>query len=214
VFKIIKHNLFFILPYLFFIIVSMIVLSIFGKMDVHIFINRWHSSFSDVFFKYYTHTGNGIFAAFISIILLFVKYRYAIVSALSATLSGIIIQLFKLLVFKDSYRPVLYFKTFYTGDYQLHLVPGVEPGNLYSFPSGHSATAFAIFFLLAVIIKTKYLKFLLFIIAFFSAFSRVYLSWHFLGDIAAGSIIGVLFTLVIYWLISRSKTPWLDKSII
>jgi membrane-associated phospholipid phosphatase len=211
--SIIKQNSAFFIPYLIFLVISSIALMVYGKADTHLYLNGIHSTALDVFFKYYTHTGNGIFATCFTLALCFVKFRYAIISAVSTTLSGIIVQILKILVFKDALRPVLYFKTLYGKMVQIHTVSGATPGNLYSFPSGHSATAFAVFLLLAIIIGKPWLKFVLFILAFFSAFSRVYLSWHFLGDTMVGSLIGVTITLMFYTILSKSKKAWLDKSI-
>ena len=211
--KILYKKLIFIIPYLIFVIIISIILLIYEKPEIHIFINSCHNSFYDFFFKYWTHLGHGIFALSVTVFLLFVKYKWAIISATSNILASVTVQLLKRQIFTESYRPVFYFKNFYSGDYNLYLLNGIEPGSLHSFPSGHSVTAFAVFFLLSVIVKQRYLKIIFFFIAASVAYSRVYLSWHFLGDILAGSIIGVTYALISYLLITRSKADWLDNSI-
>jgi membrane-associated phospholipid phosphatase len=214
VIKTLKENKAFIIPYA--IVLSTVVcfMLIYGKADIHIYLNRFRHPAADWFFKYFTHTGDGLFAGLFTISLLFIKFRYALIAAISTTLTGLIVQFLKLVVFEDLCRPLMYFETVYTGSYELRLVNDAPPGLFYTFPSGHSATAFAIFFLLALISKKKIIKFLFFIVAGISAYSRVYLSWHFLGDIAMGSFIGVLITFFAYWIIKRSKRMWLDKSFI
>lgn len=204
----------FILPYLSVVFISLIFILLYSKKDIHLFINHFHFSFFDWFFKYFTHLGHGLFASIFTFALLFIKYRFAVVSAVSTIASGLFVQFLKLVVFTDSLRPVLYFKTHYQDTYELYIVPDAVPGNLYSFPSGHAATAFVIFFLSAMITQKKYLKFIFLILAFTAAYSRVYLSWHFLADITVGSIIGVTISFFTFYFISKLKKNWLDKSII
>jgi membrane-associated phospholipid phosphatase len=212
--KLIKDNLYFLVPYIIVLITALVYLLIDEKTEIHIFFNRYHSPFADHFFRLYTHTGNGLFAIVFTLSLLFVKYRYAIIAGISSLLTGLLVQFLKMAIFTDSYRPILYFERFYKGDAVLH-IPGNElPGLYYSFPSGHAATAFIIFLIAAIIVKKRYLNLFLFIGACISAYSRVYLSWHFLGDIVTGSLIGVILTLSIFWYIDRIKSETLDKSLI
>ena len=212
--KTLNRNLFFIIPYFIFVIIVSIILLLYDKAEIHIFFNSFHSSFCDFFFKYWTHLGLGFFGVLITLLLLFVKYKWAVISAVSNILTALTVQLLKRLVFTENFRPVFYFKYFYSGDYDLYLVNGAEPGIMYSFPSGHTATAFAVFFLLSVIVKKNYLKFIFLIFALLVAYSRIYLSWHFLEDVLAGSILGLIITMITYLFIYKSKTAWLNKSIL
>ncbi len=212
--EIASENKLFLLPYFIVVFTISIILLIYQKTDIHIFINQFHNSFFNIFFKYLTHLGDGIFAVIVIVFLLFIKYRWAIISLISSLSLMIVIQFLKRIIFTESYRPVKIFRYFYEGTYKLYIIPGTDPGINNSFPSGHSATAFAIFFLFALIVKNKYLKLLLFIIASLIAFSRVYLSWHFLGDTIAGSFLGIIITLITYLIINKSKKEYLDKSLI
>ena len=60
-----------------------------------------------------------------------------------------------------------------------------------SFPSGHAATAFALS-TFALFTKTKKLWPLLMVLAFMTAFARVYICDHWPSDVFAGAIIGTL----------------------
>ncbi len=77
------------------------------------------------------------------------------------------------------------------------IVVGKKPGS-WSFPSGHSATAFAGAWLLSQHFPRK--RGLLYTIASLVAFSRVYLGDHYPGDVVSGSTLGTLFAMLCRWL--------------
>ncbi|MCF6185482.1 MAG: phosphatase PAP2 family protein [Bacteroidales bacterium] len=212
--NLIKENIIFIIPYLSILLISSACVLFFNKTDIHIFINSHHKLFFDFFFKYWTWLGDGIFATVFTVVLLFIKYRWALTSAVSLIITSLTIQILKHTVYSGSLRPVLFFKENYKGNYQLHIIAGAEPAHFFSFPSGHTAAAFAIFFLSAVIVKNNFLKLIFLIIALLVGFSRIYLSWHFLGDTLAGSITGFIITAIRYLLIIRYKNNYLDKSLL
>ncbi len=185
------------------------ILLMYNKSEIHLFINQYHSLSFDIFFKYITDLGDGLFSIAIAIIFLFVRYRYSIIIFSSYAISGFLVQLLKKTIFADVSRPSRYFN----GIAEIHLVEGVKMLGKYSFPSGHSASAFALFFCLSMFNKNSYLKLVFFILALIVAFSRVYLSQHFLIDIVVGSIFGVGISWLIYWYISKSNKKWMDQSI-
>jgi len=210
--KLLKENRYFLLPYIFTLLVCGSFLIFFSKTELHILSNKANSIFLDYFLKYLTHLGDGTMIAVLFIVLLFIKYRYAFAFLAGSLLTSAVVNILKKLVLHDMYRPSKYFELYET--YQLHLVEGVKLHSLQSFPSGHTATAFNVFFMLAILVKNKLLKLVLFILATFVAYSRVYLSQHFLIDIAAGSVLGVLFILLSFWWLENSNKSWLDKSLI
>lgn len=67
-----------------------------------------------------------------------------------------------------------------------------------SFPSGHTMAAFALFTLLAISTKKKWLKIVFIFTAFLVSVSRIYLVQHFLEDVLFGSSIGVLLGILTY----------------
>jgi membrane-associated phospholipid phosphatase len=68
-----------------------------------------------------------------------------------------------------------------------------------SFPSGHTCTAFCLFCFLAFILTPRYkwLGLVFFILAMAVGYSRIYLAAHFFLDVYVGSIIGVIFTILV-----------------
>ncbi|MFN8446080.1 MAG: phosphatase PAP2 family protein [Caldilineaceae bacterium] len=84
------------------------------------------------------------------------------------------------------------------------IVIGKKPGT-YSFPSGHSATAFAGAVLFSQHFPRQ--RGLFYTIAGLVAFSRIYLGDHYPGDVVSGSLLGTFFAL----LLKRLPWPWRTK---
>ncbi|MBN2521529.1 MAG: phosphatase PAP2 family protein [Bacteroidales bacterium] len=195
--------------YIYFII-SIFCLYIFltySKFDVHLYFNQFHSSFFDFFFKYLTYLGDGIFIVFIAVALLFIRFRYFLLIILPYLVSGFFVQLFKRIIFPGIERPAIYFKDMY----DLHLVEGVKILKSFSFPSGHSATVFAFFLILIFLSKNNFTKVAGFLMAILVGYSRIYLSQHFLIDVWAGSLIGMISATFLYIYINDINKPWIDK---
>ncbi len=144
------------------------------------------------------------------IILLVVKYRYAFFIAVSNIVSSTITQVLKRTFFNDELRP----KKFFEGVHDLYFVPGVENYSYNSFPSGHTTTAFSLYFAFALLVKNKTLKCILFVTALLVSYSRIYLSQHFFADVYVGSLIGVTVTFIVYWMVQKKDAKWLDRSLI
>jgi undecaprenyl-diphosphatase len=71
-----------------------------------------------------------------------------------------------------------------------HCWASILPPDKYSFPSGHSITAFAV--AMSIGLFYPQLQICLLIAALLIAASRIILGMHFLSDVIAGSVIGIL----------------------
>jgi membrane-associated phospholipid phosphatase len=156
--------------------------------DLHLTLNNatllgWHT-----FFKWATLLGDGYFAYGFALLLGLARPRWGLAVFLSCLLAGLTSQVLKQAVFGPVPRPVTYFGE----PTPLYLVPGLDQHLLYSFPSGHSAVAFALATSLMLLSPWRSLRAGLFFLALLAAFSRVYLSQHFFEDIYAGSFIGLI----------------------
>lgn len=85
-----------------------------------------------------------------------------------------------------------------------YLFKEVRPVNIYessySFPSGHSYSAIAVYGLLTYLLYQKYKnKYILFFgatLIIFIAYSRIYLGVHYLHDVLAGLFLGLLWLII------------------
>ncbi len=105
-------------------------------------------------------------------------------------------------------------KAFFTNGEIIHYIQGVEIYQTNSFPSGHTASAFALFLTLTLATKNNFLKLVFFICALLVSYSRVYLAQHFPIDILVGSFLGIVFTLLVFIIIeNKYKSNVLDHSL-
>jgi membrane-associated phospholipid phosphatase len=183
----------------------------FDKVALHLKINAYVGNpVIDTFFKYFTHIGDGIFAVLLGLAVLISNVRKGIFILCTYIVSGLFTSLLKNYLF-DINRPHFVFD-YFVHEAKVKYVEGVDMVGLNSFPSGHATSAFAVFTGLALISNNQFLKFVFFILALTSAFSRTYLSQHWLVDITIGSIIGTIAATFFYFIFMQgSKFQKLDK---
>jgi membrane-associated phospholipid phosphatase len=192
-----------------FLSTALIGLLIYGKKPLNLIINHTNTPFQDVFFKYYTNVGDGLFAAFILFVLLFfLSFRNTFIGIATFLISGFISQLIKKIAYFDEFRPAKEF-----APHILHYADGVVMHLYNSFPSGHSTTAFAMFMFLAYVFKKKNLQVIFAILACLVAYSRVYLCQHFFVDVICGGLFGISSFLISYSIFVSKKVKWFDYTI-
>ena len=173
--------------FLAFSIVSVLFISIINKHQLHLILNKFHSPFFDIFFKYVTYFGDGVMFGFVAILFLFFKKKVAYAIMVSGILTLFVVHLFKKVFFLEILRPAGFF-----GEENLHIVEGVKMAYTNSFPSGHTATAFAIFTVVCFYFSKSKPQYLWITLAILTGISRVYLSQHYWIDIFVGSLLGIL----------------------
>lgn len=211
--SIIGQNISFLFPYSIFLVITGYFLVLYPKGEIHLYLNQFENSTLNILFYYLTFLGDGTAIVLLTFLFCFIRYRYALLMVISNSVSSGITQLLKHTLFSDVVRPKKYFE----GTNLLNFIPGVENYSFNSFPSGHSTTAFTMFFCLALISKNKTIKFVMLFCALLVGFSRVYLSQHFLNDVYAGSLIGVICAFVTYlYLFSEemSMKKWMNSNLL
>lgn len=73
----------------------------------------------------------------------------------------------------------------------------------HGFPSGHSMAAWALFTLMAALIKKTWVSILCLFLALSVSISRIYLLAHFLQDVVAGAMVGIALGYGVYYLYER-----------
>lgn len=185
-----------------------VLLLVSDKLTLHAAVNAQHTAWADAFFRHFTHFADGWVPTAIALLLLFIsKVRSFLMVGLSCGLSAIIVQLLKHTVFSDMDRPFMFKDRL--GD--MDWVEGIEQYQHFSFPSGHSTAAFSMCMALAVVVGRTKLAAPFALLAALLAFSRIYLSQHFAQDALAGSTLGTLTALGVYWFLYQgplSRKDW------
>lgn len=183
-----------------------------GRAAAFLPLDAFHPFWLNVFFINYTFMGNGIFALSL-VTVLFIYYgkkqqAYTLLS--SFLISGFTIQVIKNLV--NASIPKFYLEA---GTY-LQFTDGVALSADSGSPSAHTATAFAIATVMALMIKNKKMQLLIVAVAALVGYSRMYLAGHFLIDVITGASIGTVSGLIAVYLapykagIQRSFTKLQD----
>jgi len=190
--------LFFLTPFFLVWIVGCIFLLNKGYSISFLELNKLNNPLLDVPMLFFTMFADGGFMICL-LILIFISKNPLNIILLIATiiLSGLLAQLLKNFIFNDWHRPSYLFKE------QVHTV-GSYILNHKSFPSGHSASSAAIFSMIALI-RTKFRLELIFwcFTSLLVGYTRVYLGVHFLGDVLAGLIIGLISTIILINIIKK-----------
>ncbi|WP_223651612.1 phosphatase PAP2 family protein [Hymenobacter psoromatis] len=201
----------FLLPYAALLLAIGGVLFATPKQTAFFWVNGHYAPFFDQFFRAFTNVGDGLFYVFVTLALLFVRFRWAFLSLVCFAVTSLAAQVGKQLIFTGHPRPFRYFSE-HPSFPPLHVVEGVVMGTLKSFPSGHSTSAFSVFLLLTFLVKNKRWGYGFLLLAALAAYSRVYLAQHFVEDVFAGSILGTGLTLALLaWLVpylERHSQPW------
>lgn len=199
------------------------LLYLYPKAELHLLLNSNHTGIEDTFFKYYSMLAEGPLYVFALLPLIWRKIGMTVFFALSELSGGAILQILKHLF--DFDRPVSVFEKY--PDMMLPLVQGVDMHHSNSFPSGHASTFFVFFTCCALILAYHYLvkaktanyktwllinlsMLVMLVLAALGAYSRVYLSQHFLSDVCVGSIIGFVSPCLIFYF-GKAKIMKLNK---
>ena len=207
--KLLRNNAIFIGLSLTLILVLGLALLCLPKEELHLLLCDRHTPARDLFYHYYTHIAEWLPYCLCLLVFIFGRAGDAAMAATSIACSELTTQIIKHIV--QAPRPITWF-TEHFPDIQLPLVDGVRMNHYISFPSGHTTSFFALFFVLSIIAtenlaaKRPYsvaIQLLLFIAAALGGYSRIYLCQHFALDVFGGIVVGLLISTLCYAIFSR-----------
>ncbi len=194
-----------------FALVCLTFLIRFDKSSIHMAMENWHVDTAPFLFKYLTHLGDGLMFVVVTIVLLALRSKGAVV--LSTVSSGVsilvLVGVLKQFVFPDVDRPWGWFE-----EGTLRMIEGIDQHTHHSFPSGHTTAAFGLFGLMAFWVNRKWASVLFFLVALLVGYSRIYLNQHFLIDVFVGSVLGTTIAWINYYLFSGMSHPRLRKRLL
>lgn len=179
--------------------------------ETHLALNRLTDPALDRWFAWGTYLADGWVPTVIGLVLLFVRWRWFLLLAISTLGSSIVVQLLKRTVFSSIDRPMMFVDRM-PG---LRTVPGVELHLHNSFPSGHTTCAFSMCMALALMLGRPWAGVFFALFAGLLGSTRIYLSQHFLQDVILGAAIGTASAWCAYKLCytgALSAKPWIDRT--
>jgi len=174
------------------------MLVLYDKNTLFFAVNTRYTTIGDVVMYYTTMMGEGTIVVTALLLLFLIPYFrnwWFFATAVACSIVPFLIQQWLKVLFSYP-RPQTVFK----GNNLLHHLPDWPILFQNSFPSGHSEGAFSFFCLLSLSLPEKYKQWglLFFVLAIAVCYSRIYLAAHFFEDVYAGSIIGGVFTTLVY----------------
>lgn len=200
------YNAWFFIPFFMWVVIGGGLQIFYTEKELFAFFNSHHTERMDILVPWITRMGEWIFITLLSLSpLLFNRFRnkqYVVMIMVVPLVVNLTNRLLKQIV--DAPRPL----SVYASENWVHHLDTWRYLYHHSFPSGHTAGAFSIFTLLAMILqgRNKIWGLHFFLLALCIAFSRMYLAVHFFADVYAGSIIGTSLTfMTLYFLERRFK---------
>ncbi len=175
-----------------------------------VFFNTFYSD--PILFVLTWSTRMGELLGFVLVLMVLVirgNYRHLLAYIVAVVAVLLLMWFLKHVVYFDAIRPSVYFERM---GIELPNRSSYTLNRKFSFPSGHTAAGFTYFFFLGLCATSNWQRVICLLFAVMVGLSRVYLAQHFVSDVTAGSLVGVLVaSLSYYFLVHRS--PWKDSKL-
>ena len=195
-----KHIFPFLVPTLVLALILAVALLVIPKAELHLALCQPHTPFLDAVVPVFSNLVDWL-PYLIVVLLLFYRAGWATLLASNLLLTTLIVQPIKHIIHAP--RPLTWFAE-NMPDIALPLVEGVRMNHWLSFPSGHTATAFAG----AELVRAEYgwgYGIAAYTVATGVAFMRLYNNRHWLNDVLAGAGVGIVSAQIGYWMLPLSR---------
>ncbi len=177
-----------------------------NSLDTRLFflLNGFHSPFFDNFM--FAFSGKWTWVPF------YISLLYILIRTWEKQSVWIILALVLCIVFADQVSSgiiknlVQRYRPSRTEDFEglVHIVKGYRGGR-FGFVSSHAANTFALALFCSLLFRNKTFTTILFVWAFITSYSRIYLGVHYPGDISGGIVVGILSALVCFYLLKKYR---------
>jgi membrane-associated phospholipid phosphatase len=189
------------------LLVGLVVLGQQQTGDSVLFFAAARSDLLNQFFRWTNLLGELPSFVILGLILFTKGYKYVAGIPLVAVVVSIITQILKKLFAHP--RPALFFESNGLSQKVIPVDGEILNMGLNSFPSGHTAAAFALFIYAALIYRgNRVVTISCVLLATLGGISRIYLFQHFLKDVVFGATLGILSAITCYLLIERWQVKW------
>jgi membrane-associated phospholipid phosphatase len=161
-------------------------LLMYGKERSFLLINHSYNPVFDYLFQYLTYLGDGIIWVPLFVYTIVYKREFLVAIIAALVICTVFTHFLKRVVFPEELRPIGVLTD------RVRTIEGLYVNRIHSFPSGHTSTAFTLALLLAFRLAKPFWTIFFPLIAFLVGYSRVYLAQHFVTDVFAGSLVGIV----------------------
>jgi len=195
-----------------YLVFTALLIAVTNHGDVVLWINARHTVQGDFFFKYWTFLGDGVLLGAVALYFLCTHLFRFYFMLIAIALQTVLVHIFKQWLYAGEPRPKVFFSEIAD---QLNYVEGVTTRGYDSFPSGHTASAFTLAFVLIWVVRKPWQRVLFLSAAILVGVSRIYILQHFARDVFFGSVFGII-AVILAWFIIKGKawSPKLQKGLL
>ncbi|MCS7077766.1 MAG: phosphatase PAP2 family protein [Bacteroidia bacterium] len=193
----------------FFSISLLIATFVWGYQESFLILNALRIPILDDYAPFFTEFGNGFYVSIFALLLACAYDKYWKVSLeiiLCVLVTALIVHFCKQVLFSDWHRPAKLLR-----DKSIHVLLSPVPEHN-SFPSGHSITIMSACTVLSTVSRNFLYQFFLGVAACLIAYTRIYVGAHFPADVAVGSFMGLIISMIVLYFLRNFDTQKIEKN--